>query len=280
MIHQGRTDKSGNYRDRSRPKDGHIIDQLGKNGVPFEAIVVAWYPRSQTIDAAVPTRFGQTVIEGIVVYGNFFEATGTIQGPKIATTFKEGIYSTVRENEQSDKNSDEYVLDNNIAALVFKTDVGEYTSSGFATSSFRFLTDKSALLSNAKQGRKITRHDDGSYSIHDADGNMQFKHPSGLNLIIGKSTEDIELEVPFPDHEKNVQDYGGKVKVKLKHPSGSVFEYDDDGLLKIEGGTGKNVKTIIDAFVDEVAKIVVANGTGPDVAALNQLKTDMAEVLL
>ena len=88
IIHQGRTDKDGNYRDRSRPKDGYIKEQLGKNGIPFEALVVAWYPRSQTIDAVVPTRYGQTVIEGIVVYGNFFESTGTIQGPKIATTFK------------------------------------------------------------------------------------------------------------------------------------------------------------------------------------------------
>ena len=279
IIHQGRVDPEGNYKDRSRRKDGFIREQLGKNGIPFEALVVAWYPRSQTIDAVVPTRFGQTVIEGIVVYGNFFESTGTIQGPKIATTFKEGQYNTVRDNEQSDPTSDKYVLDNNIAALVFKTDVGEYNSAGFATSSFRILTDKSTLLTNAKSGRKITRHDDGSYSIRDEDGNYQFKHPSGFNYRIGSSVDDIDLEVPFPDHEKNVQDYNGEVFVKFEHPAGSIIDYDNTGLLGVTSGTSENLKVIIDSFIDEVSKIVVANGTGPDTAALAQLKTDLSKLL-
>ncbi len=279
MIHQGRVTKEGDYRDRSRKEDGYIKEELGKNGLPFEALVTAFYPRSQTIDAVVPTRFGQTEIQGIVVYGNFFQSTGTIQGPKISTTFLEGQYNTVRDDEQSNASSNKYVLDNNITALVFKTDVGEYNSSGFATSSFRFLTTKSTLLTNAKVGRKLSRHDDGSYKIHDEDGNIQFKHPSGLNVRIGDSLDDIETEVPFDDHAKNVQDYDGKILAKVEHPSGSIIDYDNDGLLGITSGTSENLKVIIDSFIDIVAAIVVANGTGPDTAALEQLKLDLAKLL-
>ena len=135
------------------------------------------------------------------------------------------------------------------------------------------------MINNCKVGRKISRHDDGSYLIHDEDGNVQFKHPSGLDIRIGSSTDDIVLELPFPDHAKNVADYDEKVVIKVKHPSGSILEYDEDGIFDITRGTGENLKTIIDSFITEVSKIVVANGTGPDVAALTQLQADLALLL-
>ena len=81
-AHQGRVDKNGNFRDRSRKDDGYLESSSNIHALPFPALVTAWYPSSQTIDVNVPGRYGQTVIEGISVYGNFFEATGVIQSPK------------------------------------------------------------------------------------------------------------------------------------------------------------------------------------------------------
>ena len=116
----------------------------------------------------------------------------------------------------------------------------------------------------------------------------------------GSSVDDIELDEPFPPHEKNELDYAtgiiaeikvpsaiGEIKltldgaggVALEHPTGSVFEYDVAGLLEVTSSTSENLKTIINAINGEVQKIVVANGTSPDVGALIQLQADLALVL-
>lgn len=269
--HYTSSDSDGNIREIPRKETGQLEHQ--SHSLPFPALVTAWYPKSQTIAVNMPTRFGQTVSEIVVVYGDFFQSTGVIRAPKIAVTLGEDGYSTVREPDQKNPASGKYVLDNNIEALVFKT------SFGYAASSFRFLTADSSMLNNVKPGRKIVRHDDGSYYIHDDDGNMQFKHPSGLNIKAGFTLSDIFLEDPFPPHEQNVIDYGGTIQVKVEHPLGSIVKYDGAGLLEITGPTGKNLKTIIDSFIDEVAKIIVLNGTSPDVNALNLLKADLLLLL-
>ena len=274
IIHQANVDKNGNYRDRSRKDDGYIRKFDDSN--PFPALVTAWYPSSQTIDVSAWTPWGQKEIEGVVVYGDFMQSVGTIKTPKIATAKgldTENSWQTYRNPNQANPSSDEYVLDNHIEALVTKTSVG------YATLSFRFATPDSPLLNNAKYGRTLKRYDDGSYKIHDDDGNMQFKHPSGLNIRIGNSTSDIDLEVPFPDHAKNVQDYAGEIIAKFEHPAGSTIDYDNDGLLGITSGTSENLKVVIDSFIDEVIKIIVNDGVGPDVSALNVLKADLAKLL-
>jgi len=294
--HHGNTDENGNYGDRSRKKDGYL-EGINKD-LPFAAIVTAWHPKSQTIEVVRPIPNGNINYDSVVVYGDFFEATGTIQTPKIATTLKDDGYTTYRDFEQKDPTSDKYVLENHIEAIVFPVSVGNKVE--YAAQNFRFLTADSPLLNNIKEGRKISRHDDGSTTIHDEDGNYQFTHPSGLNVRVGNSIDDIELDEPFPPHEKNELDYIagvvteikvpsaiGEVKlsldgtgaVSLEHPSGSVFVYDVAGLLDLTSSTGENLKTIIDSFITEVSKIIVANGTGPDVAALTQLQLDLALLL-
>jgi hypothetical protein len=234
QYHQGRVDRQGNFRDKSRKEDGYLIDDEIMHPTP--ALVTAWYPKQQTIDVIVPKNMYNITYENVVVYGNFFEASGNLCSPKIATSLSEDkqSYTTIRTPEQKDKTSDKYVLDNHIEALIFKTSVG------YAASSFRFLKADSPLLNNAKEGRKISRHDDGSYYIHDEDGNIQFKHPSGLNIRIGNSIDDMDLDVPFPDHEKNVADYDDQVKVKLNHPAGYIFEIEDDGTGNITSPTKLN----------------------------------------
>lgn len=290
-IHQGSVDINGNFRDISRSKEGYLVPE--NNDLPFPALVVAWYPKSQTIDVNIPTRYGQTIQQGVVVYGNFFEATGSIYTPKIVTQLKTTGYTTIREDDQKDSTSDNYVLNNNIEALVFKT------SYGYAASCFRFLTSDSPLLNNVVAGRKISRHDDGSYYIHDEDGNMQFKHPSGFNIKVGSSPDDIDLDTPFPEHEKNVLDYADSIimdftipsdageifvavdgtgSIKISHPAGSTFEIANDGKFDMLNAT-TNLKKLHDDMNAIVAAIVVNNGTGPNLGALTQLLADTATLL-
>lgn len=274
-VYHGTTDKNNNFRDRSRSKDGYMLNKWDDT-LPFRALVTAWFPASQTINVSVPTNVGQRELSNVIVYGGFMEAVGEIKTPKIATgkgTDTENTWQVYRNDSQLNPSSSEYVLDNHIEALVTKTNIG------YAATAFRFVTIDSPLLQNAKYGRTLKRYDDGSYRIHDDDGNMQFKHPSGFNTRIGDSLDDIELDAPLPDHEKNVQDYDGKVLAKIEHPSGSIIDYDDDGLLGITSSTSENLKTLIDSFIDEVKKIVTNGGTNPDVPALTQLQTDLANLL-
>jgi len=242
IFHRARTDEKGNFKSRSRMEEGYLgrIDE----DHPFPALVTAWYPKSQTMDVSRPISNGLIEYQGVVVYGNFFEETGTIQTPKIATEKKIQDITTIRNPNSSnaDPTSDNYVLDNHIEALVYKISVGN--GYGFAASSFRFLNPSSVLLNNSKPGRKIVRHDDGSYYIHDADGNIQFRHPSGLKLRAGKTLNDMDLDIPFPTHEKNSIDYGGEIVARLEHPSGSYSEYTAAGTINIVSAEDINLSAI------------------------------------
>lgn len=298
MIHQGRVDAQGNYRNLSRKEEGYF-DTL--DGRPFAALVTAWHPKSQTIDVVVPVQYAPSIeLDEITVYGNFFESTGTIYTPKIATTLGADGYTTVeKQNPNSDQNnpdSEEYVLNNHIEALIFETNSGE-----FATNFFRVLSADSQMLNNVKEGRKITRHDDGSYKIHDEDGSIQFKHPSGLSYKIGKDNSDIELDEPFDEHAKNEQDYGDSVvvefkipsdvgeivisfdgtgSVKLDHPTGSIFEITDLGLFEMNNTLGTvNLKKLHDDMATIVSGIVTNGGTNPNPVLLTQFLTDVATLL-
>lgn len=241
-YHFGRVDEEGNYRNRSRKDDGYLIQDNPK--LPFPALVVAYYPKSQSIDVLVPTRYGMQKLSDVAVYGNFFEATGTIQGPKIATTEKTDGYQTFRSPVQKAATSSSYVLENHIEALVQPTTVG------FAASEFRFLTPDSPMLNNAKIGRKITRHDDGSFYVHDEDGNMQFKHPSGLNIRIGRSEDDIELETAFEEHAKNALDFSTGITFFIEFPDGGKIGYTGTGLLQLNNAAGALKTDILDAMLD------------------------------
>ncbi|MCK5606070.1 hypothetical protein KAR91_29495, partial [Candidatus Pacearchaeota archaeon] len=246
--HNTSSDREGNIKEMSRDKTGQIKREAENS--PFEALVTTYYPKSQTIDVNRPTRFGQTVSETVVVYGDFFQATGMIKSPKIAATFDDDGFSTIRNPEQKLPTSDKYVLDNNIVALVFRTDFG------YATSSFRFLTADSPMLNNVKPGRKITRHDDGSFYIQDEDGNSQFKHPSGLNIRIGDSDDDIELDEDFPPHEKNELDYASGVKVYVEYPSGGKIGYENDGLILFSNENGEVKTDVLDPTLDHETNIL------------------------
>ena len=199
IILNANVDKNGNYLDSSRKKRGYI-GQKWDDKLPFAALVTAWFPNSQTINISYWTPWGQVEQQSVIVYGDFMEAVGTIKTPKLATakgTETENSWQTYKSPTQDNPSSDEYVLDNHIEAMVFKI------NGGYAATAFRAITPDSPLLKNAKYGRCLKRHDDGSYHIHDEDGNIQFKHPSGLSVKVGNSTDDITLQSAIHDHAKN-----------------------------------------------------------------------------
>jgi hypothetical protein len=263
-VHHGRTDKSGNFRNISRKEEGYLkgIDE----DHPFPALVTAWYPTSQTIDVARPVENGVIEYKGVIVYGDFFDATGTIRSPKIATKLKENGYTAFRNNDQINPSSNDYVLDNHIEAIVFK--VAGRNDFAYVSNSFRFINTDSPLLNNARPGRKIIRHDDGSYYIHDDDGNIQFRHPSGLNVRVGSSVSDMDLEVPFPPHEKNATNYGGEVITRVDHPSGSYLEMTNTGTINIESAEDINLSAV-NVNVTASTKYKV---TAPDTEFLDSVK--------
>lgn len=304
-IHQGLVDQNGNFRDRSRKKEGYLTPKFD-DSKPFAALVTAWFPYSQTINISYWKDWYQTEQENVVVYGNFMESVGTLYTPKIATDKGKNAAGTVLSNTwqtyknpdpsdpKSNPTSDEYVLDNHIEALVVKT------NTGYAATAFRTITPDSPLLKNAKYGRKLTRHDDGSYRIHDDDGNIQFKHPSGLSIKIGKDGDDIPLESPFPEHAKNVQDYAGKIlsriivpsnvgniiviidgegSIKIEHPVNNfVFDINQSGKLEVSNST-TDLRVLVDTLNDIVGAIVVNDGVGPNIGNLANLKTANATLL-
>lgn len=253
-MHYGNVDENGNYRGRSRKSDGYL--EGINNDLPFAALVTAWHPKSQTIEVVRPIPNGNINYDSVVVYGNFFEATGTIQGPKIATTLKDDGFTTYRDKDQVDPSSDDYVLDNHIEALVFPVSVGNTVT--YAAQSFRFLTADSPLLNNVKEGRKITRHDDGSFYIHDEDGNFQFHHPSGLNFKAGDNPDDIELDEAFPPHEKNVTDYADDITIAVTIPNSDG----DHKLISDSTGIYLEHKEGGQAGYDNANKLVFSNIDG------------------
>lgn len=247
-YHKPKVDSQGNYRDKGRDQEGYL--RKVNDDIPFPALVTAWYPKSQTIDVARPVQNGIIEYDSVIVYGGFFDSIGTIHTPDIATEKKEFNYTLARDSnsDKADPTSEKYVLNNHIEALVFKISVGN--TFAFASNSFRFVNPDSVLLNNAKKGRRITRLSDGSYYIHDSDGNIQLRHPSGLNLRIGDSTTDIDLDIPFPSHGRNSVEYGGEIAVKLDHPSGTNFEVTKTGTLNASSVESINLEAIDEINLD------------------------------
>jgi hypothetical protein len=48
--------------------------------------------------------------------------------------------------------------------------------------------------------------------------------------------------------------------------------------IEVNGG-GENLKAVLSEFIDEVAKIIVIQGTSPNVPALTNIKTRLSKIL-
>lgn len=108
-----------------------------------------------------------------------------------------------------------------------------------------------------------------------------------LRVTQGNITDKLLL-VPKVDSEVTVVDFNGDMTAlkviaveqleKVSYTVGTVScEVDKDG-YKVERA-GVNLKAVIDGVVDEISKIVVVQGTSPNVPALLQLKQQIAQVL-
>ena len=65
--------------------------------------------------------------------------------------------------------------------------------------------------------------------------------------------------------------------LKIKHGKNTHFEITENGVI-IENGTN-NLSDLIGKFIDEVAKIIVIQGTTPNVPKLTEIKTNIQKIL-
>lgn len=287
LHHNTQTDHHGVNLDRIN-FDNERVYNKDFGAIPFKAIVVAYYGKSQMIDVVYPRDGGTGFLSGIEVYGNHGDLLGSITTPDI------GIEKTVDGyNLDPPDNPDRVEIGerkNSVECMV------QRTVDGFAALGFRAVHEDNPLWLNSKAGRTITSYSDGSYYVHDKDGNSEFVHPGGLRIKIGDSPDPIVMEDAMPVHKNNKTKYADSTNYIIEHPKlsakigftpdGAIFIENsegkmgvtDAGKITVENSSGKlGVK--IGGIIDEINKIIVAQGTGPDVAALETLKTEILEIL-
>lgn len=263
-------DEHGNNADRKFLQNQHIEDkEFGR--IPFPAIVVAYYAKAQKVDVVYPQMGGLGFISDVDVYGSHGDLLGVLETPDIAVEKTDTGYNL--DPDLDDNNVETNDHKNNIECLVKKT------TDGYATSEFRALHETSPLWMNAQKGRRMQSFSDGSYSVQDKDGNHEFVHCSGLRIKIGDSEATIAMDDDMPVNTGNVSAMTSNTTLTIFHPEvDAKLGFDKTGKIIIETATGK-LGAKIGAFIDEVNKIIVAQGTGPDVGALAQLKIDILEIL-
>jgi len=277
-YHQTQSDRHGVHYDRLSPENNHVSDK-DFGIIPFRAIVVAYYGKSQMVDVIYQREGSIGFLSGVDVYGSHGNLLGTLETPDIGAEESKLEYGY---NLDPIKNPDKVEIGeskNNIECLVKKT------TDGFATSEFRALNEDNPLWMNAKKGRKITSYADGSYKVSDKDGNIEFVHVSGFRIKIGDSVDPIVLDDKMGVHQLNKANYVGKTNYLVEHPLGGKTGFDPTGKLIAENSIGKVGVDILEAsideivkVIDEIVKIIVAQGTGPDIAALTLIKTSLTAI--
>ncbi len=265
LFHSTQANRHGVNLDRVG-NDNHRVSDKDFGIIPFRAIVVAYYSKSQMVDVVYPRDGGTGFLSGVDVYGNHGSLLGTVVNPDLAVEKTDDGYNL--DPKPSDTRTEIGEQRNNVECLV------QRTVDGFATSEFRALNEANPLWLNGKAGRRISAYSDGSYYIQDNDGNSEFVHCSGFKITIGSS---INLEDPMPINKTNAANTA--ISYIVEHPLLSAkMGLDTSGKLIAENSSGK-VGVKIGAIIDEINKIIVAQGTGPDTGALNTLKAEILEIL-
>lgn len=270
LFHNTQTDDNGVNLDR-KGIDNERVEDNEFGMIPFKAIVVAYYAKSQMVDVVYYRDGGTAPLSGVDVYGDHGDLLGSLTTPDLAIEKTTEGYNLDPPTDPDRVEIGE--RKNNIECLV------QRTVDGFATSQFRALHEDNPLWLNSKPGRKIISYADGSYYVHDKDGNSEFVHPGGLRIKIGDSPGSIVMEDDMPVHSGNKSSYPSKTNYLIEHPLLSAkIGFDDTGKIISENSVGK-VGVKIGEIIDEINKIIVVEGTSPDVAALTILKTEILGIL-
>lgn len=265
--HSTQTDKHGVNLDRINYDNERVSDkEFGI--VSFKAIVVAYYGKSQMVDVSYVRDGNLGFLSGVEVYGDHGDLLGAITTPDIGIEKTDEGYNLDPPHDPDRVEIGE--RKNNIECLV------QRTVDGFAALGFRALHEDNPLWLNSKPGRKLMSYADGSYSVQDKDGNHEFVHCSGLRIKVGDSPDKIEMEDDMPFHLNNINKYLTKTNYIIEHPFGAKTGFDEVGRLIAENVAGKVGTDVLIAIIDEILKIVVTFGTGPDPIALGLLKAKIA----
>lgn len=267
LFHNTQTDENGVNLDRSGI-DNERVEDNDFGMVPFKAIVVAYYGKSQFVDVVYYRDGGTAFLSGVEVYGDHGDLLGSITTPDIGIEKTDEGYNLDPPHDPDRVEIGE--RKNNIECLV------QRTVDGFAALGFRALHEDNPMWLNSKAGRTLTSYSDGSYKVSDKDGNHEFVHCSGLREKIGDSPDKIELEDDMPFHLNNINKYLTETNYIVEHPLGAKTGFDNTGKLIAENLAGKLGTDVLIAIIDEILKIVVTFGTGPDPVALGLLKVKIA----
>lgn len=268
--HPTQTDKHGVNLDRINYDNERVSDkEFGI--VSFKAIVVAYYGKSQMVDVSYVRDGNLGFLSGVEVYGDHGDLLGAITTPDIGIEKTDEGY-----NLDPPESSDRVEIGerkNNIECIVHRT------VDGFAALGFRALNEDNPMWLNSKAGRTITAYSDGAYYVHDKDGNSEFVHPGGLRIKIGDSPDPIVLEDDMGVHQANKSKYPTKTHYIIEHPALSAkIGFDNTGKLLAENSAGKLGTDVLIAIIGEIKKIIVNNGTGPDIPLLEAIEVLIDEI--
>lgn len=168
--------------------------------------------------------------------------------------------------------------DVNATNLFFKKEVEETNSEGEKETSYKNIT---SLEFNGEQKELAVKFwdEEGEKIPHQTTiahnkVSTQFIDTENDELFQETIIDANEVSVKF---EKGYEFLTTKEKTNIKNEEKDI-ELDMESKFLITAG-GENLKKELDSFIDEVSKIVVLQGTSPNVGVLNTIKENIGKIL-
>ncbi|CAL2093561.1 conserved hypothetical protein [Tenacibaculum sp. 190524A05c] len=187
---------------------------------------------------------------------------------------------------KNDENSKffEVQTDVNSTSLLFKQVVEETGDDGQQEASLKNIT---SLVFDGEQKDVAIKfwNDEGEKVIHQTTVAHDKVETEFINndddIILQRTTIDAsKVAVDFQIEENETKGYSAlidKENILFKNTTKNI-ELEMTNKFKVEAG-GKNLKLELESLIDEVSKIVVLQGTSPNVGMLNTIKGNIGQIL-
>lgn len=187
---------------------------------------------------------------------------------------------------KNDENSKffEVQTDVNSTSLLFKKEVEETGDDGQQEASLKNIT--SVVFDGEQKDVAIKFwNDEGEKVIHQTTVAHDKVETEFINndddIILQRTTIDAsKVAVDFQIEENETKGYKAlidKENILFKNTTKDI-ELEMTNKFKVEAG-GKNLKLELESLIDEVSKIVVLQGTSPNVGMLNTIKGNIGQIL-
>ena len=187
---------------------------------------------------------------------------------------------------KNDENSKffEVQTDVNSTSLLFKKEVEETGDDGQQEASLKNIT--SVVFDGEQKDVAIKFwNDEGEKVIHQTTVAHDKVETEFINndddIILQRTTIDAsKVAVDFQIEENETKGYSAlidKENILFKNTTKDI-ELEMTNKFKVEAG-GKNLKLELESLIDEVSKIVVLQGTSPNVGMLNTIKGNIGQIL-